>query len=300
MEKLSQVNFKKARDFLLCNARMIERRLFDFHFQDGSNQGVFHAVYSYRNDDGGLGFGMEPDTASPESQPLFTIMGLEALDESGALTSEILEDDFLPYFESVTDKLGGIPWMLNPIGDYPRADHFENMSPRSALSTTAPLLGLLEKYGVQSNWKHEAERFVWSEIDRLGSKHVFCFLCIARRMLFLDHCRDRYRAKKAIADLMCWIREDGVLCTDIANENWGLYGSPNCLSYARTPKDTLARAFTEHEIARDLDETIRRQNADGRWSNPYGISEGTRLEWAGIQTLNTLKILKAYNRIESL
>ena len=118
-------------------------------------------------------------------------------------------------------------------------------------------------------------------------------------MLFLDNCTDRVRAEKAISDLVQWIREDGVLCNDASDDNWGLYGSPNSLSYAPNPNETLARAFTKEEIEIDLDETIRRQQEDGRWANPYGLSEGMKLEWAGIQTLSTLKTLNAYDRIES-
>ena len=299
MEKLSRDQFAKARDFILCNARMIERRLFDYHFQDGDKQGVYHAVFAYRNADGGFGHGLEPDTASPESQPLFGIMALEYLDESGCLTNELLAKEFMPYFERVTEDDGGVPWMLNPSRAYPRAEHFETLRIRGALSTTAPLLGLLEKYGVDSTWKKKAEEFIWRDLARLGKKHAFCFLCIPRRMIFLDHCSDRERAQKAIADLQTWIREEGVLCNDPSDTNWGLYGSPNSLSYVRTPHETLRSAFTQEELDRDLDETIRRQHADGRWSNPYGLTEGMKLEWDGIQTLKTLQTLKAYGRIES-
>ena len=112
--KLSKDNYLKARGFILTNARMIERRLFEFHFVNGDMNGVFHAVYAYRNSDGGFGHGMEPDTASPESQPLFSIMALETLDEVGYLTKEIILKDFMPYFESITTEKGGIPWMFRP------------------------------------------------------------------------------------------------------------------------------------------------------------------------------------------
>ena len=44
---------------------------------------------------------------------------------------------------------------------------------------------------------------------------------------------------------------------------------------------------------------FNKQKQDGRWDTWYGISKGTKLEWAGIQTLWTLKILKNYDRIES-
>ncbi len=52
---LQKNDFLKARDFILTNARMIERRLFEFHFANGDKKGVFHAVYAYRNLDGGFG-----------------------------------------------------------------------------------------------------------------------------------------------------------------------------------------------------------------------------------------------------
>ena len=52
---------------------------------------------------------MEPDTASPESQPLFSVMALETLDEVGFLSAELICKDFMPYFESITTDKGGIP-----------------------------------------------------------------------------------------------------------------------------------------------------------------------------------------------
>lgn len=298
MMKLTKSGFAKARDFILVNARMIERRLFEYHFCGGAVDGVFHAVYAYRNQDGGFGHGMEPDTASPESQPLFSIMAMETLDEVGCLTADMLLSDFMPYFESVTTEKGGIPWMFKPKGEYPRAEHFENVKEWAALSTTAPLLGMLEKHGLEIPWMQKAEEYVWSEIERIGKRHIFCSLCISRRMLFLEHTRSRDRAHKAIEHLKGWILEKGVLCEDKSQENWGLYGSPNSLNYAPDPNCVLRSLFTCDLIEEDLNETIRRQQEDGRWDTYYGSSEGMKLEWAGIQTLSILKMLKAYGHIE--
>lgn len=291
-------NFSKARDFILANARMIERRLFEYHFYNGAAESVYHAVYAYRNKDGGFGHGMEPDTTSPESQPLFSIMAMETLDEVGYLTPDLILSDFMPYFESITTEKGGVPWMFNPKGEYPRAGHFENIREDAALSTTAPLLGLLEKHGIEIPWMSKAEQYVWGEIERIGKRHVFCFLCIPRRMMFLDHTRSRKQADKAIGDLKAWILEEGVLCQDKSHKNWGLYGSPNSLTYSPHPNCTLRSLFTDEQIQDDLAETIRRQEEDGRWDTSYGLSEGMKLEWAGIQTLSTLKVLKAYGVIE--
>ncbi len=295
---LTKENYNKARDFILTNARMIERRLFHFHFGNGAPEGVFHALYAYRNSDGGFGHGMEPDTASPESQPLFSIMALETLDDIGYLNSDLIQSDFIPYFESVLTNKGGIPWMLRPTSEYPCAEHFKTVKEWAALSTTAPLLGILEKYSVDMPWMQKAEAFVWQEIERIKEKHVFCHLCVPRRLLFLQHTKNRSKAEKAINDLKEWILTDSVLCKDKSDEGWGLYGKPHSLYYAPSPDSILHPIFSEDTINEDLNELIRRQKKDGRWDTWYGLSEGMKLEWAGIQTLWTVRTLDNYGRVE--
>ena len=295
---LSKDKYLKARDFILTNARMIERRLFEFHFANGDKNSVFHAVYAYRNPDGGFGHGMEPDTASPESQPLFSIMALEILDEVGYLTKEIILNDFMPYFESITTETGGIPWMFRPKSTYPCEEHFKTVKEWAALSTTAPLLGILEKYKISIPWMKKAEQFVWSEFERIKDKHIFCYLCVPRWLTFLKYTQSQDKAKKTINDLKKWISNKGIICKDKSDEGWGLYGKPHSLNYATSSESILYSLFTKETIESDIEELINRQKDDGRWDTWYGISEGTKLEWAGIQTLWALQVLKNYGRIE--
>ncbi len=296
--KLSKDQYKKARNFILTNARMVERRLFQYHFENDGPDGVFHAVYAYRNSDGGFGHGMEPDTASPESQPLFSIMALETLDEVGILTRDRILNDFMPYFESVTTEKGGIPWMLRPTSDYPCAEHFKTVREWAALSTSAPLLGILEKHKIEIPWMQKAEDFVWQEIERIKERHAFCYLCVPRRLLFLEHTKSRKKAEKALNDLKGWILAEGVLCDDYTDEGWGLYEKPHSLCYAPSPEAVLAPIFSKERIDDDLNELVKRQKMDGRWDTWYGLSEGMKLEWAGIQTLWALKVLKNYDHLE--
>ena len=296
--KLSKEKYLKARDFILTNARMIERRLFHYHFENGSKEGVFHAVYAYRNPDGGFGHGMEPDTASPESQPLFSIMALESLDEADYLTKEIILNDLMPYFEGITTEKGGIPWMFRPTSEYPCEGHFKTVKEWAALSTTAPLLGILEKHDISIPWMDNAEDFVWSEFERIQDKHAFCYLCVPRWLMFLEHTKNRDKAEKTINDLKNWISNNGIICEDKTDDGWGLYGKPHSLNYAPSSDSILYPIFSKETIEADITELIRRQKDDGRWDTWYGISEGTKLEWAGIQTLWALKTLKNYDSIE--
>ena len=295
--KLTKTNYLKARDFILANARMIERRLFHYYFENGTKEGVFHAIYAYRNADGGFGHGMEPDTASPESQPLFSIMALEALDEIGYLTKELILNDFMPYFESITTEKGGIPWMHKPLSSYPCEAHFTTVKEWAALSTTAPLLGILEKYNIDIPWMQKAEAFVWSEFERLQGKHAFCYLCVPRWLTFLKHTKNQEKAIKTIESLKEWITAEGVLCNDTTDEGWGLYGKPHSLNYAPSKESVLYDVFSKETIENDIETLISKQKEDGCWDTWYGISDGTKLEWAGIQTLWALKTLHDYNRI---
>jgi len=296
-QQLTKENFKKAKDFILTNARMIERRLFHYEFEGDGNEGVFHAVYAYRNSDGGFGHGMEPDTASPESQPLFSIMALETLDEVGYLTEEIILNDFMPYFESITTHKGGIPWMMKPTSDYPCEDHFKTVKEWAALSTTSALLGMLEKYKIDIPWMEKAEEFVWSEFERIQDKHIFCYLCVPRWLRFLEHTRSQDKAKKQLNNIKHWVQHNNVICKDTSDDGWGLYEKPHSLNYSPSPEGILHSIFSEEMVNADLNDLINRQKEDGRWDTWYGISDGTKLEWAGIQTLYALRILKKYNRI---
>jgi len=226
-------------------------------------------------------------------------MALETLDEVGILTKDIILNDFMPYFQRVTTDKGGIPWMLRPTSNYPCAEHFKTVKEWAALSTTAPLLGILAKYEIEIPWMEKAEQFVWAEIERIKEKHVFCYLCVPRRLQFLQHTKSRDKAVKALHDLKEWILAEGVLCNDKSDDGWGLYEKPHSLNYAPSPGSMLYPIFSKEMINADLDELIRRQKDDGRWDTWYGLSEGMKLEWAGIQTLWTLKILKNYDRIEA-
>ena len=124
-------------------------------------------------------------------------------------------------------------------------------------------------------------------------------MCVPRRLRFLQHTKNRKKATRAIKDLKNWILTDGVTCKDTSDDGWGLYGKPHSLNYAPSSKSMLYSLFTKETIESDIKELINRQKNDGRWDTWYGISEGTKLEWAGIQTLWTLKILKNYDHIES-
>jgi hypothetical protein len=63
------MNRERADEFLWTRARLLERRIFEHRFRDGSAEAVERAVDAYRNADGGFGQALEPDCRTPHSQP---------------------------------------------------------------------------------------------------------------------------------------------------------------------------------------------------------------------------------------
>ena len=64
-------------------ARLLERLLFAVRFEGAEPAAVGRLISAYQNTDGGLGHALEPDIRSPESQPLFVAVGLQALHDAG-------------------------------------------------------------------------------------------------------------------------------------------------------------------------------------------------------------------------
>src|SRR5690242_11734264 len=73
----------RAGDFIWRNARLLERRLFVYHFAHGSPHPVRAALRAYQNADGGFGQALEPDKRCPDSQPVDAEMALHVLADIG-------------------------------------------------------------------------------------------------------------------------------------------------------------------------------------------------------------------------
>ncbi len=75
--------FMKGREFIYVHGRLLERRIFEVHFEGAPASLVEAAVGGYLNADGGLGHALEPDLRCPSSQPIFAEVGLAALSDVG-------------------------------------------------------------------------------------------------------------------------------------------------------------------------------------------------------------------------
>src|SRR5262249_30417760 len=118
--RMSGKRIDQAGNFVSSSARLLERRLFAFHFERGDAVGVIEALSAYRNPDGGSGWGLEPDKRDPASQPQDAQFALEVMDAVGALDC-LLVPDLCDWLVTVTTDEGGVPFALPSLNDHPHA-----------------------------------------------------------------------------------------------------------------------------------------------------------------------------------
>lgn len=283
-------SFDRARDFIVRNARLLERRLFAFHFEGGDARGVVAALAAYQNLDGGFGWGLEPDKRTPASQPVDMQVAFEVLDEVGGLAGPMMVRA-CDWLEGVTTDEGGVPFSLASANPWPHASWWEVGAPLPAdVNPTAAILGLLIRNGAAHPWIERATAFCWREAERSETTKFHDLMPLIG---FLEAVADRPRAERALAHIGERIRSQGLVEMD--PDAAGYVKAP--LDWAPSPRSFCRPLFSEAEIARHLDALVARQREDGGWPiNWEPISPGVELEWRGQATLRALLVLQAYGR----
>jgi hypothetical protein len=301
---LGEANLESARQFIWRNARVIDRRRFEFLFEGGPAQPVVDALRAYRNADGGFGHGLEPDILGPESQPIQVYAALLLLDEIGRLDEPMLAGA-LSYLESVAAPGGGVPALVPAGHEVPHAPWMTPPRGPSAgsLLPTAGIAGLLLKHGVSHPWLDAAGRFCWDAIGALETSHPYE---VEFALTFLDHATERARAQRGAERLAGLVRDQRLVLVDRsrvtdaqppAGYAPGEFHYP--LNYAREPT-SLARAwFSNAEIEANLDALEQEQCADGCWMFNWGRwNEATTIVTRGVYTIHVLRTLRSYGRME--
>ena len=278
-------SWAKAREFVFCEARLLERRLFSTLYEDASASGVAHAVRAYQNDDGGLGHALEPDVRCPDSQPLFVTFGLAAL----ALV-DARDDDLLTgcceFLETVADDRGAVPIILPSAADYPRADHWSNTRLPPSLQPTIGIAASLHALGFAHPWLDRATAYCLDEV-RSGPRSEAHLLREVLRFL------DAVDEPALLGRVAAVVPGAEDLRTDPASTDYGL------TPVQMVPTAVRARElFAADLIDAHLDALEHAQCDDGGWPLDWDPpSAAARLAWRGQRTLEALRILRAYERL---
>jgi hypothetical protein len=278
----------RARDFMLRDARILERRRFAHRFDGESADAVVDALRVYENSDGGFGNALEPDLRGADSQPVPLEHALHILEEVERPDRELIQGA-LSWLATVSSPEGGVPFVLETVTLGPHAPWWVPTGIPS-LNPTAGIAGLLSKHGVEEPWVDRATEFCWLALDsRLGELGPDDAISV---LTFLDRVSDRERALAAFERLGERIKNDLVA---LDPEAPGYVKSP--LEFAPSP-DCLARTlFDDTTIDQHLEALAAHQQEDGGWPITWEPpSQAAVSEWRGVVTLNCLGVLASYGR----
>ncbi|MFJ7078825.1 hypothetical protein [Streptomyces sp. NPDC098781] len=291
----------RAEQFIWLTARVLEQRLFAYHFLNGAADPVEVALDAYRNEDGGYGHALEPDLRGPVSQPLHTLNALHVLDAIERCGGQRV-DRVCRYLTSVSTRDGALPAVAPGQRGYPAAPSLPIMDDApSSLLATGPVVGLLHRNDVWHAWLFRATDFCWQAVESLEKSHPYE---IEAAVAFLDSAPDRPRAEAAADRLGRLVREQNLvalepdqLATRPVSAGYGPAEHHFPHDYARAP-GSLARAwFTDAEMNRSLDHLATGQRDDGGWPVvrlPW--TPGVPLEARPMVTVQALRTLRAYGR----
>jgi hypothetical protein len=235
--------FESARTFMLSNARLLERHLFDFLFQDGNRDHVRMALLAYQNPDGGFENAPEPDKRTASSQPIDQEIALHVLDDIGFDNNIAIR--ICDYLETITTAEGGVPFVLSTVRDAPRAPWWNTDldEPPASINPTASIAGLLHKYSIKHSWLDRATNYCWKSIEQMQISSGHDFLCVE---LFLEHVADRDRAKHAFGRISTQLLKGKHITYDPSAS--GYVFMP--LQYAPSPQICLAVSSMTRQFRR--------------------------------------------------
>lgn len=289
-----------AQDFLWRTARLLERLRFEHLFRELPAEPVLAALVAYRNPDGGFGNGLEPDFRGPVSQPTTSDFALRVLDELGrpepALVGPLY--DWLP---SVSTPEGGVPTVLANGAGYPRAPWWNpDPAQRPNLLPTAGLAAFLHEHGIEHPWRDAATAWCWTALeaipDRLAAGEWVLQIGYEARagLTFLEWVADRDRARGVADRLGPALIAGGAVVMDAADPREGMVP----LDLAPAPGSIARGWFDDATIEAHLDAVLAAQQDDGGWTVPWDFwTPATEPEWRGIQTVERLRVLRAYGRL---
>jgi hypothetical protein len=278
-----------ASEFMLREARLLDRLQFAHRFGDGDAGAVVQALVAYRNPDGGFGNALEPDIRGASSQPVPAELALRILDEVDRFDSDLV-GELCDWLVSASTAEGGVPFVLATVEDGPHAPWWQSDGEASP-NPTAGIAGLLHKHRFEHRWLDRATSYCWQALSAgiatLGPDDSISVL------VFLEHVPDRSRAEEALAVLGERILNE-LVALDPATP--GYVKSP--LEFAPRPGSIARRLFDDATIDAHLDALAENQQDDGGWPITWEPpSEAAVREWRGFVTLRCLQVLDDYGRL---
>ena len=308
MQRLTTDRYLRARAFLLDRARPLERAAFEHEFEGGPAWPVFDALAAFQNPDGGFGHGLEPDARTGASGALATSVALHRLTEVRAPADHPMVRAAVAYLKATLDPVART-WRMVPeaTAEAPHAPWFlrEGLEERFAdfvLNPKADLVAQLYALcpSADESWLDGLAMDVVREVEARAAAGLEMHDLIGVAHL-LDAPHVAPAARGRLLALAVPIAEAAVGRTA---EAWSGYGLKP-LALAPRPESALAAAL-DAPLRAQLDHLVATQADDGAWWPIWTWGDGadpdawavSRVAWAGMLTLDALRQLQAYGRLD--
>jgi len=302
---LTKKSFHNARMFIEVNARPLEAARFQFHFERGPVEPVLSNLGEYQNQDGGFGHALEPDLRAQQSSALCTSVAFQFFREVGVKRNNSMVVKAVEYLLETLDRENEhwrIIAQVNQASPHApwwdqagAADEFDRFS----LNPTAELLGYLYEFGgdiSEDILSVISERVIscLAESDEIRMHEFLCCLRLLETENIPETLREpvHHRLMQLIPKL---VERDP--------DRWEGYNLKP-LQVVESPASPFMNGLKK-AVQDNLVYEIDSQNADGSWSPNWTWGgtypddwEKARVEWSGVITLQKLRILKRFNRIE--
>ena len=281
----------RARDFLLCNARLVDRAAYQVAFEHAPPDRLVSALDAYRNADGGFGHALEPDLRTPASQPLHTLTGL-ALSKEAGVRCPAVANGCCEYFSRIARADGALPAFLDGALDYPAAGHWRaGIGGVPSLDWTLAAAALARWHGASHRWLDQAVRQCRHHLARadIAEAHALVYA-----IDFASTVLEGRERSAALEELVNRLPRASWYITATPAPGYGL----TALHYAPAPSHPARVCFADDLVERHLDDLFASQQPDGGWTIRFQPPSAAAVhEWRGRSTLEALHTLRAYGRL---
>ncbi|WLD94278.1 prenyltransferase/squalene oxidase repeat-containing protein [Alkalihalobacillus sp. AL-G] len=305
MKRLDEQSFRKAKEYLFIHGRRLEQALFNYHFENGSEDDVLDALREFQNEDGGFGNRIEPDFQLDQSSPMATTLAFQIFKELNLSSDHPMVRDGMTYLLKTYHSEKGRWHALPPeVNNVPHAPwwHYDNEKERVMVEASwgnpnAEISGYLLRYKelvpeeVATNLKGRCLAH-FKALDTLDMHETFCFLRLAGELSQIERDPIIEKVKEHIPELV-----------NLKREQWANYGMQpvQLVKGVQSPFYEMMKESVEE----NLDYVIEKQHSDGSWHPnwEWGQYENDWPEskelWKGILTYEKLKLLKSHGRLET-
>jgi len=287
------IDVDAARSFVTTHGRLLERRRFDWLLDGGPADGVVDALDGYRNEDGGYGWGLEPDLRSPESQPAAAMHALEVLAEVGPEISR-RSVELCDWLDAHSRPDGGMPLALTVTEPTGCASFWVDADAESSslqmttqVAANAHLVARHDEAVRDHPWLNQATEWCLGVIGGLHEAPLAHELLFAVR--FLDAAAGVEPEAQTLLDrLWRFVSEDGVIPVQGGAEGEAL----RPLDLAPRPDGPVRHMFRDGVIDGELRRLADAQQADGGWTVDFpSASPAASLEWRAYTTVSAVSLL---------